>query len=121
MTWRLIRHDVSEDLLMGPTLATYLGKEGEGLGEHDRKDHDHGKIQLVQLYEDFERLPVNVPTPTSETSGGGTGREAFAVLARRFKDLVAELTEHMKVESEMQIPWLESILGGKESEALARR
>ena len=42
-------------------------------------------------------------------------------MAKRFKDLMAELTEHMKVESGMQIPRLESIIDGEESEALARR
>ncbi len=48
-------------------------------------------------------------------------RQEFATLAQRFKTLLAELTEHMKVESRTQIPRLESVLSREESEALARR
>lgn len=107
---------------MRPAFARYLGNEGREMGEHDRKDHDQIRDALVQLYDDFEALPLDVSsTSTPSEDGQGTGREEFAALAKRFKALTAELTEHMKVESGMQIPRLESIIGREESEALARR
>ena len=96
---------------MRPAFTQYLGREGEEMGEHDRKDHDHARDELIRLYDAFETLPLDVSSSRSE----------FAALTKRFKNLMAELTEHMKVESGMQIPRLEGVLGREESEALARR
>ncbi len=108
VTWRLIRHDVSEDIIMRPAFAQYLGAEGKAMGEHDRQDHDNAKRELLELYVDFERVDLG------DTDG-------FKRLRRRYVELMTGLTEHMKTESGTDIPRLESVLGREESLDLGRR
>lgn len=37
--WRLIRHDVSEEIVMRPAFEEFMGEEGKKVVENDRKDH----------------------------------------------------------------------------------
>lgn len=100
VTWRLVRHDVSEDLVMRPAFVEQLGEEGQQMAEHDRGDHERAKQELLALFTD-----VALESP------------AFPTAVRK---LFAELLEHMKVESGEQIPALERSLGALESQRLGR-
>ena len=104
---------------MRPTFARYLGREGEEMGDHDRKDHEHARAELLDLYTAFETLPTDIAS--ADTSIHEKTTSQFKLLARRYKTLMTELAEHMKIESGQQIPRLEGILGRQESEELARR
>lgn len=99
VTWRLVRHDVSEDIVMRPAFIQQLGDEGRDMAEHDRSDHDRAKQELLAVFAlslDSDDFP--------------------AVINRLFADLL----EHMKVESGEQIPRLESMLDPFESQRLGR-
>lgn len=98
VTWRLVRHDVSEDLVMRPAFIAHLGAEGAQMAEHDRQDHERAKSELLGLF----------------GSGVVDGPEFVA----KVDALFAELREHMKVESGEQIPTLERMLGPFESRRL---
>ena len=112
---------------MRPAFKRWLGREGKEMGEEDRRDHDHARDQLVILYEDFEALPLDVSSESGSASDSTSiakkekGRLEFTALTKRFKDLMTELAEHMKIESGNQIPRLEGMLSREESEGLARR
>lgn len=99
VTWRLVRHDVSEDLVMRPAFIAQLGEQGEHMAEHDRADHDRAKNELLALFEADPDAPQFIP-----------------VLDRLF----AELLEHMRVESGDQIPALERMLDLHESQRLGK-
>lgn len=118
LTWRLIRHDISENLIMRPAFAQHLGREGADFGRHDREDHERARTELLSLYDAFEKLPLSWSDTDQDV---GTTREAFGALAGRYKELMRELAAHMKVESGSQIPRLEGMLSRGESEGLARR
>lgn len=99
VTWRLVRHDVSEDIVMRPAFIQQLGDEGREMAEHDRTDHDRAKQELLAIFElslDSDDFPN--------------------VINRLF----AELLEHMKIESGEQIPRLEGMLDLFESQRLGR-
>lgn len=99
VTWRLVRHDVSEDLVMRPAFIDHLGEVGHQMAEHDRSDHDRAKTELLALF---------------DLSLDGAG--FIAVIDKLF----AELLEHMKIESGEQIPALERILHPHESQRLGQ-
>ncbi|KIX06010.1 uncharacterized protein Z518_03984 [Rhinocladiella mackenziei CBS 650.93] len=99
VTWRLVRHDVSEDLVMRPAFIEHLGEEGQRMADHDRTDHDRAKTELLALFD----MPLDSPDfPTT------------------VQKLFSELLEHMKIESGEQIPRLERILDLSESQRLGR-
>ncbi|KAI9869622.1 MAG: hypothetical protein M1823_009009, partial [Watsoniomyces obsoletus] len=87
---------------MRPAFARYLGREGEEMGDHDRKDHEHARAELVDLYTAFETLPIDVTAAGTSTHENTASQ--LKVLARRYKTLMTELAEHMKIESGQQIP-----------------
>lgn len=62
VTWRLVRHDVSEDLVMRPAFVLHLGAEGQRMAEHDRTDHERAKEELLAL---MDRMAI--------VAGGGGG------------------------------------------------
>ncbi|KIW15830.1 hypothetical protein PV08_05880 [Exophiala spinifera] len=99
VTWRLVRHDVSEDLVMRPAFIAQLGEQGEHMAEHDRADHDRAKNELLALFADGPSAPH------------------FATVLDR---LFAELLEHMRLESGEQIPALERMLDLHESQRLGK-
>lgn len=99
VTWRLVRHDVSEDLVMRPAFVAQLGQQGQEMAEHDRQDHDRAKNELLALFE------------------VGPDRPDFVSVLDR---LFAELLEHMRVESGEQIPALERMLDPLESQRLGK-
>lgn len=99
VTWRLVRHGVSEDLIMRPAFIEHFGEEGRHMAEHDRTDHDRAKTELLALF--------SVPTDSAGF---------LAVIGKFF----AELLEHMKIESGEQIPALERILDPLESQRLGK-
>lgn len=99
VTWRLVRHDVSEDIVMRPAFIQQLGDEGREMAEHDRTDHDRAKQELLAVF-DLSLESDDFPNVIDK--------------------LFAELLEHMKVESGEQIPRLESMLDLFESQRLGR-
>jgi len=99
VTWRLVRHDVSEDLVMRPAFIEHQGEEGRRMAEHDQADHERAKAELLGLF----ALPLDWPH-----------------FPQVIDKLFAELLEHMKVESGEQIPSLERILDPLESQRLGR-
>ncbi|RMZ81698.1 hypothetical protein DV737_g2435, partial [Chaetothyriales sp. CBS 132003] len=108
LAWRLVRHDLSEDLIMRPAFEQYLGEEGKAMSDHDRQDHEQARNELLRLYAAFERLPLSDLT-------------RLAVLRKQYAALMADLAEHMKTESGEDIPRLEAVMGRAESEELGRR
>jgi len=77
------------------------------MAEHDRKDHDEARVELLRLYEGFEILSMDDLEGANKLTG-------------RFVRLMRELGEHMKWESGLQVPRLEALLSREESEGLAR-
>jgi hypothetical protein len=86
LTWRLIRHDASKELVMRPAFINHLGERGKVMAQHDREDHEHARQELLALYDAFVDLRF---TDTAD----------LARLRRRFLGLMRELADHMKKES----------------------
>ncbi|KAK4946914.1 hypothetical protein LTR10_014056 [Elasticomyces elasticus] len=99
VTWRMVRHDISEEIIMRPALIAHLGATGEQMAEHDRLDHERARIELMALFKAGVDEPDFLP---------------------RVNTLMAELHEHMRTESGEQIPALEAMLGPSESQRLGR-
>ncbi|KIX92624.1 uncharacterized protein Z520_11653 [Fonsecaea multimorphosa CBS 102226] len=99
VTWRLVRHDVSEDIVMRPAFIEHLGDEGVHMAEHDRTDHERARTELLALF--------HIPLEGDEFLGS-------------LRALFAELLEHMRIESGQQIPHLEHMLDPEESQRLGR-
>ncbi|ETN39579.1 uncharacterized protein HMPREF1541_05805 [Cyphellophora europaea CBS 101466] len=109
VTWRLVRHDLSEELVMRPAFIRHMGPiAGREAAEHDRQDHENARRTLLELYAAFEACAVG----DAQTAG---------VLTERYLALLAELAEHMKRESGEEMPALEAGLGREESVELGRR
>lgn len=103
--WRLIRHDLSEDLVMRPAFANVLGKPGAEMAEHDRRDHMRGReilLKLVNSEPDFE-------DPAAM-------RRVLGMVG----DLFDELGEHMAIESGEHIPKFCTVIDQETSQRLAR-
>jgi hypothetical protein len=112
ITWRLIRHDLSEELIMRPAFIRHLGPvQGRAAADHDREDHERARVALLEIYEGFERCDV--------VGNGDEGRRRE--LVDRVAALMRELAEHMRRESGEELPDLERGLGREESEELGRR
>jgi hypothetical protein len=109
LTYRLIRHDLSEELIMRPAFIAYMGPQlGTLAAEHDRQDHEHARLVLLELYRNFSSCALH-------------DTERMAQLTAQFRALMGELAEHMKRESGEEMPALERGLGRSESEELGRR
>ncbi|KAL8896469.1 MAG: hypothetical protein Q9207_007691 [Kuettlingeria erythrocarpa] len=99
LTWALARHAISEELTMYPAMEKHLGEEGLLLTNTDREQHQAVKEDLYK----FQSM-----SPYSD---------AFLPLLDR---LMTDLHEHIKHESEEDMPRLEGKLSREESQALAR-
>ncbi|EHY58113.1 hypothetical protein HRR83_005027 [Exophiala dermatitidis] len=136
VTWRLVRHDISEELVMRPAFIEHLGPhEGQSMAEHDRLDHERAKEKLLAL---FERVRVRTASASSDkreetlsSASRGDGREVEGLGLKTKSDfnfnfsttidaLFAELLQHMIIESGEQIPVLERMLDPCESQRLGR-
>ena len=95
----MIRHDVSEELIMRPAFISQLGEAGAHMAEHDQLDHERARTELMALFRSGVDEPDFLP---------------------RVNALMAELHEHMRTESGEQIPVLEAMLGPSESLRLGR-
>ncbi|KAL8788966.1 MAG: hypothetical protein Q9213_001375 [Squamulea squamosa] len=99
LTWTLARHAISEELIMYPAMEKHLGEEGLQLTNTDREQHQAVKEDLYKLQ---SLSPVS---------------SEFSPLLDR---LMTDLHEHIKHESEEDMPRLEGKLPREESQALAR-
>ncbi|KAL8758693.1 MAG: hypothetical protein Q9184_003850 [Pyrenodesmia sp. 2 TL-2023] len=99
LTWALARHAISEELTMYPAMEKHLGEEGLQLTNTDREQHQAVKDDLYKLQS---------MSPSSDSF--------FPLLDR----LMTDLHEHIKHESEEDMPRLENKLSQEESQALAR-
>ncbi|KAL8994251.1 MAG: hypothetical protein Q9169_005720 [Polycauliona sp. 2 TL-2023] len=99
LTWALARHAISEELTMYPAMEKHLGEEGLQLTNTDREQHQAVKEDLYKLQS---------CSPASSE---------FLPLA---DGLMTDLHDHIKHESEEDMPRLEGILSRAESLALAR-
>ncbi|KAL8708417.1 MAG: hypothetical protein Q9220_006707 [cf. Caloplaca sp. 1 TL-2023] len=99
LTWALARHAISEELTMYPAMEKHLGEEGLQLTNTDREQHQAVKEDLYKL----QSL-----SPSSDS---------FLPLLDR---LMTDLHEHIKHESEEDMPRLEEKLSREESQALAQ-
>ncbi|KAL8887063.1 MAG: hypothetical protein Q9215_005323 [Flavoplaca cf. flavocitrina] len=99
LTWALARHAISEELTMYPAMEKHLGEEGVLLTNTDREQHQAVKEDLYKL----QSL-----SPSSS--------EFLPLLDR----LMTDLHEHIKHESEEDMPRLEGKLSREESQGLAR-
>lgn len=105
MTWRLIRHDLSEDLVMRPAFSTYLGHKGLEMATHDHSDHTHIRqvlLDLIATNPDFNNETDRVRTINALTT------------------LFDDLSQHMAVESGQYIPTLAEAITPETSHRLAR-
>ncbi|KAL8977120.1 MAG: hypothetical protein Q9205_007012 [Flavoplaca limonia] len=99
LTWALARHAISEELTMYPAMEKHLGEQGVLLTNTDREQHQAVKEDLYKL----QSL-----SPSSS--------EFLPLLDR----LMTDLHEHIKHESEEDMPRLEGKLSREESQGLAR-
>ncbi|EON66105.1 hypothetical protein W97_05348 [Coniosporium apollinis CBS 100218] len=96
--WGMTRHALGEELVVYPALDKYLGEEGRQWAAKDRKDAQHLKESLYG----FDHMSLTNPH-----------REVLVDI------LWGDFAHHARQEEEIQLPKLESVLGG-ESERLAR-
>lgn len=116
VTWRLIRHDLSEELVMRPAMIAHMGPAGLTAAQHDREDHDHARATLLELYAGFASA-----SNSSTASSAKDTSTAMANLTDRYLALMRELAEHMRRESGEEMPALEAALGRRTSEELGVR
>lgn len=111
VTWRLIRHDFSEDVVMRPAFSQVLGRSGVEMAEQDRTDHFHGRSKLLDILKDLALVREDHPDVRERSLA-------------RVKSMVAmifdELAEHMKVESGDFLPYFESVIPTDVSARLGR-
>ncbi|RMD44709.1 hypothetical protein DV735_g445, partial [Chaetothyriales sp. CBS 134920] len=103
LAWRLVRHDLSEDLVLRPAFEQYLGAAGKAMSNHDRADHERARVELLRL------------------CGENEYAARLEVLRQRYAVLMAGLAEHMRSESGEDIPRLEAAMGPAQSVELGRR
>lgn len=122
-TWRLIRHDLSEDIVMRPAFTTVLGEEGTKMAEHDRQDHAEGRQKLIgilKLLTSFEKL-------CGESPGNGSSTEMRLIEVKNgmqeifdaITSTLDDLGKHMAIESGEFLPYFESIVNEEMSWRLA--
>ena len=98
LTWRLIRHDVCEELVMRPAYTQHLGPGGAEAAEYDRHDHADAKQTLLSI------LPLAPTNPE---------------FISKITAMIQDLSGHMIRESGHEIPLLESTITATESKSLA--
>lgn len=108
ITWRLIRHDFSEDIVMRPAFASVLGQSGVAAVQRDRADHAGGRDMLLNIMKELERV------------GEDLKAEKLVTVVRMVTETFDELGEHMRVESGEVLPHFESVISRDMSMKLAR-
>jgi len=88
-TWELARHSVAEELIVYPAFELYLGHEGKAMAEKDRKEHHEVKV----LLKNFQNMSA-------------TDEDYIPTL----KELMAQLSTHIKEEENDDLPALEKAL-----------
>lgn len=112
ITWRLVRHDFSEDIVMRPALASVLGESGVEMVERDRADHRGGRDLLLGILMELEMVRKEYEVQSQ--------RERFETMTRMVTETFDELGEHMRVESGEVLPRFESMISMDMSMKLAR-
>lgn len=109
LLWRLIRHDISEELVMRPMFLVHMGSDGIKAATQDRHDHAELKRQLLGLYKEVV----------------GANRERNRVdeegLVQSVKALSREMSMHMKDESRIWLPQFESMVSKEVSQRLGEQ
>lgn len=111
-TWRLVRHDFSEDVVMRPAFASVLGNYGAKMIEQDRADHAGGRRLLVCILGELNLL---MRDEVEERH-----RERPTKVIEMVTGAFDELAEHMKVESGEVLPYFESVISADVSTKLAK-
>jgi len=94
-TWELARHSVGEELVVYPAFEKYMGAEGKQMAEKDRKEH-HKVKEMLKVFQNMKSQdPEYVP---------------------KLKELMADLSEHIKEEEHGDLPALEKALMGADAE-----
>lgn len=124
-TWRLIRHDLSEDIVMRPAFVSVLGEEGSRMAEHDRQDHADGRLKLayiLELIKNFESLCEGDLTDSQPAKQRVLHLEAG--LQKVFADVTStldDLGKHMAIESGEFLPYFEKVVEQEMSWSLAEK
>jgi len=101
-TWELARHSIAEELIVYPAFEKYITSEGKAMAEKDRKEHHEVKLML----KDFQNM-------SSEDAN----------YVPKLKQLMADLSQHIKEEEKDDLPALEKALSQADagiSESLAK-
>jgi len=101
-TWELARHSVAEELIVYPAFEKYIDLEGKAMAEKDRKEHHEVKLML----KDFQNM---------------SSKDANYV--PKLKELMTDLSQHIKEEEKDDLPALEKALSqtdARVSESLAK-
>ncbi|WWD02352.1 hypothetical protein V865_000391 [Kwoniella europaea PYCC6329] len=96
-TWELARHSIGEELVVYPAFEKYI-VDGKAMADKDRAEHAKAK----ELLNTFQQLEPSNPE-----------------FERTLKQLMDELSEHIKGEEQEDMPKLEQSLPGGESAELA--
>jgi hypothetical protein len=128
VTWRLIRHDLSEDIVMRPAFTQHMGAAGLLAAQHDRDDHDRARLTLLELYDGFSTALSSTSTSTPSSSSSSSSHDTsppqtqtIQALTTRYLSLMRDLAEHMRRESGEELPDLERRLGREQSVELGQR
>ncbi|KAK5946195.1 hypothetical protein PMZ80_000336 [Knufia obscura] len=125
VTHRLIRHDLSEDLVMRPAFTSILGSEGQRMAEHDRVDHENARRELLSILERVADLEGVLTSSTSALAAPNVHsstedvQKKVAELADMVTRTFTSLGNHMATESGQFLPYFESIIDETTSRRLA--
>jgi len=101
-TWELARHSIAEEPTVYPAFEKYLGDEGKAKAEKDRKQHHEVKLLLKNFQNMSSKDADYVP---------------------KLKELMTDLSQHIKEEEKDDLPALEKALTQSDagvSESLAK-
>ncbi|KAF2870069.1 HHE domain-containing protein [Massariosphaeria phaeospora] len=108
-TWELARHSIAEELIVYPAFEKYLGQKGKDMAESDRKEHHQVCVSsTVKLFlKTFQNMKAEDPNYVPQ-----------------LKDLMSNLSHHIKDEENDDLPSLEKVLSDPDnagiSESLAK-
>ena len=117
ITWRLIRHDLSEDLVMRPEFVQVLGQEGEQMSQRDREDHTIGRQVLLDVL-------ARIKKARSQVADGEVTEEYLVTMrevGQQITDTFDTLGKHMAIESGQFLPYFETKISHEMSQRLGRR
>ena len=49
LTWEIARHAVGEEIVVYPLMEKHLGDKGRELADHDRREHQVGRVELARV------------------------------------------------------------------------